>query len=276
MKVSFLQPLGTFSHEFATREFGNNIDPIPKANFREIVAAVANKEADFGVIPFLNSSGVAVEKAHKALHQHLSQVTVTKCAPLQVNHHIVVGGGFTKLERLISKEEVFPQITNWLSTWADKPEEISATSTATALKDLINSPEETRQNTAVVCNELAVDLYGGEIKYRGVQNSGNTTLFLVISPFQLQGEAERILVGLEPENIPQHQFVIDQFSEHGFPLMFSSIWGKPSSECSLFLEFQGPISPATLNELLSTTSTKVIGCYSNDHSLATCVAEIFE
>jgi len=219
---------------------------------------------------------VTVEQAHAALHHHLSDVTVSKCAPLHVKHHVAVAEGFKTLKKLISKKEVFPQITTWLSQWAEKPEEIPAASTATALQDLIQSAKEEREVTGVVCNQLAVDLYRGEIVHKEIQNSGNTTLFLIIKSRSQLAQAERILIALEPNHIPDHREVIQEFAEAGFPLMFSSIWGDRASDRPLFFEFKGPISKETLQVLTSKTKAKLVGQYEKEESLASCVSQYFE
>jgi len=276
MKVSFLQPEGTFSHEFALQEFGGEITCLPQPNFEKVVQAVADGHAEAGVIPFLNSSGVTVEKAHAALHNYLSKVIVSKCAPLHVTHHVAVADGFQQLKRLVSKKEVFPQITTWLAQWATQPEQVEAASTATALQDLIASPPEDKKVTGVVCNELAIALYGGTIAHHRVQNPSNITLFLVIEPRREIIAGQPFLVALEPTSQANYRQIIGKFSAHRFPLMFTSIWGDHSSDRPLFLEFKGPISPQTLQEIIKDTSAQIVGGYSATDSLASCVAQFFE
>ncbi len=172
---------GSFSHEFAMSHFGKDcrfqcID----GDFEEVIGKVGDGDCSYAVVPFLNSNGVDVRPAQKALGQNREWVRVEGCYPHLVTHNVIVTPHFRELKKVISKEQVFPQCTGWLQQWQGLVRE-NAPSTSAALRNLLQAPVEEQRISGAICNSLAHQLYGGKMLYPKIENPRNTTLFLVVS-----------------------------------------------------------------------------------------------
>ncbi|GAA5484181.1 hypothetical protein Hsar01_03422 [Haloferula sargassicola] len=236
---------------------------------------VKSGEADAAVLPFLNSNGVDVRPAQAAIANARDWICVNGCHPHQVVHNVVVAEGFSSLKRVVSKEQVFPQCTTWLGQWGDI-EKVPASSTSAALKDLLVAAKEERQHTGAICNELAVSLYGGEIKWAGIQNPGNVTLFLVVSrqePVAVESEA---LVCLTCPTEECYQSAVNDFALAGMPLKFTSLKGEFTANLPCFLQFHVEGRADDVAKLVGSAHRTLIGTFSEHDSLASCVAGFFD
>lgn len=274
--VACLGPEGSFSHEFAQSRFPAATAIPINGGFEDVLSSLEQGASDAAVIPFLNSNGIHVRPAQASIAAAKSWVRITGCFPHRVVHNlVVVPEQFKNLQRVVSKEEVFPQCTTWLDCW-EGMELISASSTSAALKELLASPPKVQETTGVICNRLAVELYGGAIRYEGIENPGNVTLFLVASRDQPEPESDQALVCLTCPTEVCYQTTIREFAAAGLPLKFTSLRGEFTPELPCFLQFAVDGRGATLSRLLENPHRHHIGDFPERNSLAACVAGLFD
>ena len=60
MKIAYLGPEATFTHQAARSKFGASVEYIPAATISEVFDRVQNRTADYGVVPIENSTEGAV------------------------------------------------------------------------------------------------------------------------------------------------------------------------------------------------------------------------
>ena len=60
LKIAYLGPEGTWTHQAAIKKFGHSVNYSPQANFADVFDQVARRKADYGVVPIENSSEGAV------------------------------------------------------------------------------------------------------------------------------------------------------------------------------------------------------------------------
>ena len=60
MKIAYLGPEATFTHQAARSKFGASVEYIPTATISEVFDRVQNRTADYGVVPIENSTEGAV------------------------------------------------------------------------------------------------------------------------------------------------------------------------------------------------------------------------
>lgn len=273
--VACLGPEGSFSHEFAIARFpGAAYLPI-EGDFFDVLKKVEDGTCSVGVIPFLNSNGVHVRPAQAAIASARDWICVEGCFPHAVTHNLVVTELFTSLQRVVSKEQVFPQCSNWLDQWSGI-ERCPSPSTSAALKDLLNAPAAEQQRTGAICNRLAHELYGGILKYPGIENPGNVTLFLVVSRRQPVPGGEDVLICLTCPTEACYRQAIRDFSCAGFPLKFTSLKGEFTEELPCFLQFEVRGSLDALQSLLGREHRHLLGSFPAEHSLASCVGSFFD
>lgn len=273
--VACLGPEGSFSHEFACSRFPGAISRTSADDFEGVIRLVESGAADIAVLPFLNSNGVDVRPAQAAIAKACDWICIEGCFPHKIVHNVVVAEGFKRLKKLVSKEQVFPQCTNWLDQW-DGIETAPASSTSAALAELLRATKAERESTAVICNQLAVSLYGGEVRWAGVQNPGNTTLFLVASRRQTIASEEQALICLTCPSEKCYEDTINDFSRAGMPLKFTSLKGEFTSELPCFLQFEVAGRASDVRKLTEQPYRSLVGAFSEEHSLAACVGAFFD
>lgn len=246
-----------------------------EGSFEDVLQRLIDGHAEKAVIPFLNSNGSHVRPAQKALGHHREQIQVLGCFPHHIRHNVVVAEGFLGLKKLVSKEQVFSQCKDWLLQWREIETE-NAPSTSAALKNLLDAPLEERRCTGAICNELAVQIYGGRKLFQNIQDPKNTTLFLIVSRNEPFLTDDQLLVCVTCPTEDCYRQTISDFSARGFPLMFTSISGEFSEALPCFLQSQNSGKPETLRELLAQNHRTLIGGTSFEESLSACTANLFD
>lgn len=278
LRIACLGPEGSFSHEFALACF-------PKAgfvfadDFAGVLQRALDEECDAVTIPLLNSSGVQVRPAQKAITDFAGRLWVTGAFTHEVIHNLVVTDACRSVERIVSKEQVFPQCAQWLSENLPDAEHVHASSTSFALTELLASDERTQRISAVICNQFAADSYGGEIRNRGIQNPNNFTIFLTLSP-KRPAVADRALVTVDCPDRDCYEESVDRFARRGCPMMFSSLVGEFSPEVPTFVEILVPPHSDAENLIrfecdASNGVRRFIGSYASDESISDCVSSFF-
>ncbi|HEX7261443.1 MAG TPA: prephenate dehydratase domain-containing protein, partial [Luteolibacter sp.] len=202
-------------------------------------------------------------------------ICVDGCFPHKVSHNVVVTEHFRTLKKVVSKEQVFPQCSNWLGQWSGIVKE-SAPSTSAALKSLLVAGILEESHTAVICNTLAHTLYGGILKFQNIENPGNVTLFLVVRRGSPKWTLGNLLVCLTCPTEACYHMAINDFSAAGYPLKFTSLKGEFTDALPCFLQFEVTQNSGDLSGLLEREHRQLIGAFSEKDSLATCVAGIFD
>lgn len=175
LKIAYLGPETTFTHEAARRAFGSSVDFEPQASVPEVFARVERGEAQYGVVPVENSMEGAVTHTLDELMNSPLKVCGEVYLPVSQN--------------LLSKEETMDEVSvvrshpmaiaqsaAWLRKylpWA-KVEEVE--STGEAARNAASEP-----GVAAVGSELAAEVYGLNVLARNIQDSRvNATRFIIL------------------------------------------------------------------------------------------------
>lgn len=175
VRVAFLGPVSTFTHQAARMRFGGSVAYVPCETIGDIFDEVLNGQADYGVVPIENSTDGAVTHA---LDQFAG--TILKiCAEvyLRVSHCLIArDASREKIRRILSKPEVFGQCRNWLRREMPGVELLPVSSTAKAAE--IASRE---KGAAAIAGRLAAEMHHLKIIASDIEDlCGNMTRFLVI------------------------------------------------------------------------------------------------
>ena len=177
MRVSFLGPEGTFSHEFAKGQWPTAV-LMPQIPMPAVVSAVADRSCDCGVLPFFNDNTKSVIVAQNALYQARGQVFVRELMAHDVRHCIYSHGQLHEIEEIRSMGAVFPQVSNWLQSNRIRAKQTHTDSTAAAVRD-INRLKDKR--IAAIGARIAGDYYKSvPIIATDIQNVPNQTIFAVL------------------------------------------------------------------------------------------------
>ena len=174
MKIAYLGPEATFTHQAARSKFGASVEYIPAATISEVFDRVQNRTADYGVVPIENSTEGAVTHTF----DQFATTSLKICAEIYLPISLTL---LSKVEReqvrvIYSKQEVFGQCRTWLQTHLPEVELSPVESTTKAVQLAMEN-----EGSAAIASAMASDMYGIEVLANGIQDmQGNTTRFLVI------------------------------------------------------------------------------------------------
>ncbi len=175
LRIGFLGPEGTFSHEAAMMRFGSSVDYSPLADIPAVFEEVVRGHIDYGLVPVENSIGGGVVDTLDAFLASSARI----CAEVLVNihHNLSASGPWDKIDRVVSKSQVFAQCRKWLSASAKHVEQMPVESTSAAAILAKTNP-----NVAAISSRKAAEMYGLSILFENIEdNPDNVTRFFVIS-----------------------------------------------------------------------------------------------
>ncbi|KAM5491340.1 prephenate dehydratase [Microsporum audouinii] len=189
--ISFLGPLGSFSHQAAIECFGSTNNTLQaKVSFNDAFSAVQSQEADYAIIPLENSSNGAVVQTLDLLADRNNlypDIVVSGEYYLAVHHCLLMkkakdGSENTsktnpEVSKFYSHPQVWGQCTRFLSGYNGvEKQDASSTSKAAEIVSKDNDPK-----SAAIGSELAGKLNGLEVVKANIEDdSSNATRFLVL------------------------------------------------------------------------------------------------
>lgn len=178
MKVAFLGPEGTYTHQ-AVEKYFKDYEPVFCSTLKESLEA-----ADTAVIPFENSLGGGVGEAIDLLRE--KELEVTGEIRVEIDHVLASETELEQIESVVSHPQALSQCREVIEEngW----EEIEASSTAKAA-------QEAGEKQAAICSRLAAELNGLQVIDEDVQDrESNTTRFLLIGGEKLEGEKTSLII----------------------------------------------------------------------------------
>ena len=175
LKVAYLGPEATFTHEAALRSFGSSIELEPQVTVAEVFARVERGEVQHGVVPVENSMEGAVTHTLDELMN--SPLKICGEVYLPVSQNLI--SSETSMERVslvCSHPMALAQAASWLRRevpWASLED---VDSTAEAARRAADEP-----GVAAVGSVLAAGAHDLKVLARNIQDArANTTRFIVL------------------------------------------------------------------------------------------------
>ncbi|PCG95959.1 Prephenate dehydratase [Penicillium occitanis (nom. inval.)] len=192
IKVTFLGPLASFSHQAAIDSFGksDSVTLFASISFAEAFSAIQNNNADYAVIPIENSTNGSVVQTLDLLadRQGLNK-DVTVCADyfLTVQHCLIIGAkpsndnkedSFKSINKLYTHPQAWGQCENFLGQHFRGIERQDVSSTSKAVEIVA---KETSGQEAAIASKLAAEFHGALVLQEHIEDrSDNTTRFLIL------------------------------------------------------------------------------------------------
>lgn len=264
VKIAYLGPPATFTHQAARARFGVSVDYLPCDTISDVFTWVEKGAADYGVVPIENSTEGAVTHT-------LDQFTETPlkiCAEiyLPISHHLMSCTPREKITRIYSKPEVFGQCRRWLQTEMPGVELIAMSSTARAAELAANE-----EGAAALASRQAAELYGLSVIASDVQDlGGNTTRFLVVgrASGRSTGQDRTSIFFVVHHKVGALHHALQAFSGNGVNMC--KIESRPNKtkawEYCFFVDVEGHTDDAPVKKALEElehqcTVLKVLGSY---------------
>jgi chorismate mutase/prephenate dehydratase len=175
VRVAFLGPDGTFSHQAASRQFGAQVDFVPVTTLRDVFTLTERGDTQFGVVPVENTIEGPITVTFDALVE--TDVTICSEIKLEISQHLMSRTGqIEDIQKVASHPQPLAQCRGWLEANLHGIETVETTSTAAAAQ-LAHADEK----VASIGSEVTAEVYDLVPIASGIEDHrGNTTRFLVI------------------------------------------------------------------------------------------------
>lgn len=266
LKIAYLGPAGTWTHQAALNKFGHSVEYLPQASFADVFDEVARRRANYGVVPIENSTEGAVNHTLDLFVD--SPLRICAQLFLRIDNCLMARVPVDDIRTIYSHPQVFGQCRKYLQKEFPKVDLVECASTTKAAELAAQHP-----HAAALGGALAAELHGLPVLARSVQDSAtNTTRFLVISEntcpptgndrtsvmFSVRNEPGSLYNALEPFNSLQ--------------LNLAKIESRPSKrkdwEYFFFLDVLGHCDETRVIEALQRLEkhcsfVKILGSYPN-------------
>ena len=176
LKIAYLGPEGTWTHQAAIKKFGHSVAYASQANFADVFDQVARRRVDYGVVPIENSTEGAVSHTLDLFVD--SPLHICAQILLRIENGLIASIPREQIKILYSHPQVFGQCRSWILKNFPTAELIEVSSTTKAAQLARNHAAD---GAAALGGMLAAELYGLSLLEESIQDSAtNTTRFWVI------------------------------------------------------------------------------------------------
>lgn len=112
LKVAFLGPEATYTHQAALSRFGSSVDLLALSTIPDVFAAVEKSDVDYGVIPVENSTEGAVFHSLDMFVDSDLKIIAQTYAPIE--HCLISHGSLAEITEVHSKDQALGQCRLWL------------------------------------------------------------------------------------------------------------------------------------------------------------------
>jgi prephenate dehydratase len=177
MRVGFLGPEGTFSHDALVRAGLAGLEPVPLPTLHDAVLAVQDEAVDRSLVPFENAIEGAVNPVLDALVFEAPDVRIVGELVHPVRHCLIAAPGTSvaDVRRVVSHPQASAQCARFLREELASVPLVVAPSTADAVRQIAASGEP----EAALGPRSAAELYGCAVLREGVEDDpDNVTRFV--------------------------------------------------------------------------------------------------
>ena len=176
LKIAYLGPEGTWTHQAAIKKFGHSVTYTPRPNFAEVFDLVARRQAAYGVVPIENSTEGAVSHTLDLFVD--SPLRICAQVLLRIDNSLLAAIPREEIKTLYSHPQVFGQCKNWILRQFPEADLVEVSSTTKAAHI---AREKAAEGAAALGGKLAAELAGLNLLEESIQDRAtNTTRFLVI------------------------------------------------------------------------------------------------
>lgn len=266
VRVAFLGPAGTFSHEATRLQFGAQVDLVPVASMGEVFDLTERGRVHHGVVPIENTTQGVVTASLDLLVD--SEVTICGELMLEVPQNLMsLSGELAEVKQVVSHLNPLGQCARWLETHLSGIPTLETSSTAKAAELAAGDP-----GLAAIASEIAAEAYGLRLIESGIEDSrSNTTRFLVIgkqAPSASGDDLTAAVFTVRKDQSGALYHLLEPFARFGVNL--SSIQSRPMKgkpwEYLFFVDMEGHIEEEKVAQALAAASevaysTKVLGSF---------------
>lgn len=265
-KVVFQGIEGSYSYAAMKTYFGENVDNFHVNTFREAMESIAEKKADYAVLPIENSTAGIVSEIYDLLEEFDNYIVGEQI--IEIKHCLLGVPGSKKedITKVYSHPQSLMQSAGYLRQYSWK--QINMENNAFAAKKVADEGDVTQ---AAIAGKYAGQLYGLEILEEGVNDSErNSTRFIIVSSERkCLKSARKVSICFEiPHESGSLYKTLSHFIYNGINLC--NIESRPIREKNweyrFFVDFEGNLEDNAVKNALNslkeeTTNLVILGNY---------------
>src|SRR3989449_5218989 len=174
MRIAYLGPEATFTHQAAIRRFGSSLRYHPQKTITDVFNDVSKNRADYGVVPIENSTeGVVTHTLDMFVD---SDLKIVSQIVLPVQHCLLGRCRRAQIKKLFAHPQALAQCRAWVQNHLPRAEIIETSSNARSVEFAARE-----KGSAAIAGQLASEKYGlAVLEYDIQDNAANATRFLVL------------------------------------------------------------------------------------------------
>ena len=174
IRVAFLGPRYSYSHQAAGSFFGSNVELIPVGTIAAVFGELTRGHADFGLVPLENSTDGRVADTLDMFTRF--PIRICGEVPLRIHHNLLAKCPRSEISEVYSKPQALSQCREWLAKQLPAARLVEITSTAAAAQVAVDKP-----GAAAVASIQAATHYGLTVVAANIEDKANNlTRFAVI------------------------------------------------------------------------------------------------
>lgn len=267
MRIGYLGPAGSWTHQAAVSRFGNSVLYLPEASTEDVFERVSTQEADYGVLPIEHSTEGAVH--HTLDHLVDSPLQIYSQFVWRTETVLMSNGPRDTVDYIYGHPQVIAQCRKWLTLNFPDAELREAPSTSQAAAFACEHPASAALGTA-----LGAELQGLKIIAASIDDLASHARFIVLGrrPAPPTGSDNTMLMVTARDRVGALLEVLKAFANHEVNVRQIENRPVPAEESAaqthvrFFLEVTGhchdPELKKALDEVLSDgDAIKVLGSY---------------
>ena len=257
VRVGYLGPPHTFSHQAALQHFGRSAELVPLGSFSEVFDYVDRSPGAAGVVPIENTTSGTIGETLDLFAAHNAHIKAEVHLP--ISHNLITASTSETWTTIYSHPQALAQCRAWLDRTVPGIPTMEVSSTAEAARRAVNEP-----GTAAIGPLSAAEANGLEIVHQDIQDlASNQTRFYVLgdAPAPPSGKDKVALMIAVSDRVGALHDVLGHLREKDLNLSF--IQSRPSrlkpGDYLFFLELQGhPDDPAVKQAIKTLVSETVV------------------
>lgn len=265
LSVAFLGPLGTFSEEAATKQFGELSAPVQCSSIDEVFRVVEAGKVNYGVVPVENSTEGAIGRTLDLLIG--SSIKICGEVELPVHHNLLSKQeDISRIKKLYSHSQSLSQCHEWLNQNLAGVERHAVVSNAEAARLASGDTD-----AAALASIRAAKLFGLHILAESVEDDPkNTTRFLILATHDVAPSGrDKTSLAMATRNVPGAMSnLLEPLARH--QVSMTKLESRPSKtgiwEYVFFVDIEGHHEDAAIATALSelqdrASFLKILGSY---------------
>lgn len=198
LSVAFLGPLGSYSEEAASKQFGGLSNPVQCGSIDEVFRLVEAGRVDYGVVPVENSTEGAIGRTLDLLMQ--TSLNICGEVALPVHHNLISKqSDKTSVRRVYAHAQSLAQCHEWLNQHLPNVERQAVSSNSEAAR--LTSLED---GAAAIASHRAAELFSLNRLAENIEDDPrNTTRFLVLATHDVAPSGQdKTSLAMSTRNVP--------------------------------------------------------------------------